>query len=409
MDRPKPVWRVLLPPGYDDFMSQALSIDQIIGNPSEFPILGKWGFFNHAGVAPLSRRAAMVLVKYAGQAAEEAYLDNDWYKRIEAFRCTLARFINAEAAEIAFVKNTSEGLSLVANGINWRQGDRIVTTAVEYPSNAYPWMDLQARKGIDLVRVPEQALPDGTRQVPLDAILQAADHPATRLLTISHVEFGSGQRHDLQAIGNFCKERGIRFCVDGIQSVGVLPVDVRAMNIDYLSADGHKWMLGPEGAGFFFCRKELIAETHPPLIGWLSVKDYLNFDRIAFELREDAGRFECGTHNVPGLLALKASLDLLSLIGISAISQQVRSLTDILVQGLQSQGFTVASPRAQGQWSGIVSFSKEGLDAKSLQAKLKADHRIELAVRAGRLRCSPHFYNTPEQMENLVKVLGEVG
>jgi selenocysteine lyase/cysteine desulfurase len=387
-------------------MSQTLSIDQFIRNPDEFPILEKWAFFNHAGVAPLSRRAAMAIVKYAGQAAEDAYIDSGWFKQIETLRKTLAGLINADRSEIAFVKNTSEGLALVANGIDWQPGDRIVTTAVEYPANAYPWIDLQQRKGIELIRVEEKQCEDGARRVPLQDILAAADHPRTRLVTLSHVEFGTGQRHDLVAVGAFCRPRKIGFCVDGIQSVGVLPVDVRAMNIDYLSADGHKWMLGPEGAGFFYCRQELIEHTHPALVGWLNVKGAHNFDKIDYQLRADAGRFECGTLNVPGLLGLKGSIDLIAQVGIDAISRQVFWLTESLVNGLRNRRFTVSSPRNPSEWSGIVSFTREGLNTAAVAKKLKADHHIELAVRAGRLRCSPHFYNSKEQIAQLLEALG---
>ena len=389
------------------------AIDRLIGNEAEFPILGKWHFFNHAGVAPIPRRAADAIGAYAMQSAEQAYIDCHWFATIDQLRQNVAKLMNATADEIAFVKNTSEGLALVANGIDWRPGDRIVTTAVEYPANAYPWLDLVERKGIELIRVPEEVREEGVRLVPLDAILRAADAPRTRLVTISHVEFASGQRHDLAAIGKFCRDRGIRLCVDGIQSLGALPVDVRAMNIDYLSADGHKWLLGPEGAGVFYCRQELIEQTHPALIGWLNVQNAHDFDHIEYRLKKDAGRFECGTYNVPGLLGLKASVDVLMEAGGQAVSGQVQLLTDRLAVGLKGQGWVVVSPRERGTeqgaekgvWSGIVSFVREGLDATATAKRLKGDG-IELAVRGGRLRVSPHFYNTVKQMDRLLEALG---
>ena len=389
-------------------MATMIPIDELIGNSAEFPILDRWAFFNHAGVAPLPRRSAAAIVKFAGQAAEDAYLNGTWYKQIEQLRRSAARLINAAHEEVALVKNTSEGLSIVAGGMDWREGDRIVTTAAEYPSNVYPWIDLAQRKGIDLVRVDEVDDAGGVRRVPIEKILEAADHPRTRLVSRSPVELGSGQRHDLVTIGRFCREHEIQFCVDAIQSTGVLPVDVQAMNIDYLAADGHKWMLGPEGAGIFFCRKELVEKTHPVLIGWNSVERALDYDHIDFTLRSDAARFECGTHNVPGLLGLKASIDLIASVGVDQIWQQVRALTDELAGGLQGRGFVVASPRSDGEASGIVSFTRPGLDAAAVARKLKKEHRTELAVRAGRLRCSPHFYNTSAQIRQLLDVLVRV-
>lgn len=386
-------------------MATTIPIDGLIGNPQEFPILDRWAFFNHAGVTPLPRRSAAAIVKYAGQATEDAYLEGGWYRQIEELRGTAAQLINAAPAEIAMVKNTSEGLSIVAGGIDWHEGDRIVTTAIEYPSNVYPWIDLQQRKGVELIRVEEMESAGGVRQVPLERILAAADHPRTRMISLSHVEYGSGQRHDLAAVGRFCRARDIRFCVDAIQSMGVLPIDVQAMHIDYLSADGHKWMLGPEGAGIFFCRKDLIAQTHPLLIGWNSVARAQDYDHIDFTLRDDAARFECGTHNVPGLLGLKASIDLIAAVGVDQIWQRVRALTDELAGGLAQRGFVVGSPRSEGQASGIVSFTRPGLDVAAVARKLKKRHRTELAVRAGRLRCSPHFYNTSGQIRQLLDLL----
>lgn len=381
-----------------------VTLETVAGNPDEFPILENWNFFNHAGVAPIPRRAAMAVVKYAGQAAENAYMDSGWYKQVEELRSVAASLINADRKEVAFIKNTSEGLAQVAHGINWKEGDRIVTTAVEYPANAYPWLDLAQRKAVEVVRVEEVTDAGGVRRVPLEKILEAASHPKTRLITLSHVEYGSGQRHNLAAVGRFCREHDIRLCVDGIQSIGVVPVDVRAMNIDYLSADGHKWMLGPEGAGIFYCRRELIPETHPVLVGWMNVKKALDFDRIDYQLRDDSGRFECGSHNIPGLMGLKASLELISAVGVEAITGRVKALTDRLIAGLQDRGFTVVSPRGEGETSGIVSFTREGIDPAAIAKRLNQE-KFEIAVRAGRLRCSPHFYNTQEQIDGLLRAI----
>jgi selenocysteine lyase/cysteine desulfurase len=332
-------------------------------------------------------------------------LQADWKGQVDATRAAAAGLLNCEKQEIAFIKNTSEGLSLVAHALDWRPGDRIVTTNVEYPANMYPWMDAAARSQATLVRVQEQTDSAGRRVVPLEQILAAAADARTRLIALSHVEFGSGQRHDLRAIGEFCRGRGILLSVDAIQSLGAVPVDVRRMKIDYLSADGHKWLLGPEGAGIFYCRKELLASTRPLTVGWMNVVNALDFGHYDFTLRPDSGRFECGSHNVPGLLALKQSIDLLCGVGIEAVSQRIKALGDRLIGGLQAKGYAIASPRDGQQWSGIVSFASPRHSHEQIAKTLREEHRVEVAVRQGRIRVSPHFYNTDAQIDRLLELL----
>jgi selenocysteine lyase/cysteine desulfurase len=263
-------------------------------------------------------------------------------------------------------------------------------------------MDVANRFGVELVTVPEVAHDDGTRSVPIETLLAAADHWRTRLVALSHVEYASGQRHDLATLGRFCRDRQILFCVDAIQSMGVLPIDVRAMNIDFLSADGHKWLLGPEGAGVFFCRRELLPTLRPLSVGWMNVvndQDYGNYD---LTLKPDARRFECGTHNIPGLLALKASLELLLELGVDAVASRLKSLTDRATAGLRLKGYQVISPRDAEAWSGIVSFISPQHDHKTLWRDLRMTHNTELALREGRLRISAHLYNTEDQIDRLL-------
>lgn len=376
-----------------------------IGNVEEFPILGKWDFFNHAGVSPLPKAAADAMRKQAGESESGAYLGASWYADIERLRLLSASVINAHRDEIAFVKNTSEGINIVARGLDWQWGDRIVTTAVEYPANIYPWMEVARSHGAKLIMVPEETDSDGRRHVPFEEILRESADGRTRLVSLSHVEFASGQRHDLAKIGAFCRANHKLFHVDAIQSVGVLPVDVQAMNIDYLSADGHKWMLGPEGAGIFYCRRDLIERTRPLMIGWMNVVNNQAYGSYDYTLQSTAGRFECGTYNVPGLLALKAALDLLAGVGIDAIAERVRFLTDRLIDGLERKGYQIISPRRDSQWSGIVSFASKMHDHAATVRDFRRDHRTEIALREGRLRAAPHFYNTEEQIDRLIQRL----
>jgi len=389
--------------------AQAMThIDHYAGNAEAFPILRQWDFFNHAGVSPLPRVAAAAFRVFARQAEADTYLVGTWYKDVEVLRQLSARLLNCHRDEIAFIKNTGEGLSIVAQGLDWRPGDRIVTTGVEYPANIYPWMEQARRQGCELVMVDEQSDDVGRRYVPLEKILDAASHPKTRLVALSHVEFASGQRHDLAAIGSLCRQKGKLFCVDAIQSLGAVPVDVQAMNIDFLSADGHKWMLGPEGAGIFYCRRELLESVPPLTIGWMNVINAQDFGRYDYTLKVDARRFECGSFNVPGLLALKASVELLLDVSIEAIALRLRHLTDHLISRLSESGYPVLSPRGSQQWSGIVSFLSPHHDQSELVATLRKQHHIEIALRVGRLRCSPHFYNTERQLDRLVETMNGV-
>jgi cysteine desulfurase / selenocysteine lyase len=376
------------PPLPDDFKIDA-----------EFPILKRWLFLNHAAVAPLCARAAAALRQYADEALHDAYLTGKWYKQAEHVRHSAARIIRADPHEIAFIKNTSEGLAFVANGLAWNSGDEIISTAVEYPSNVYPWMDLQKRLGVKHTMVPEE--PDG--RISLDRLL-ASVTTRTRMIAISHVEYASGYRNDLRAIGQFCRGRGILLCVDAIQSIGALPVDVKEMNIDFLSADGHKWMLGPEGLGFFFCRRELLTSLRPE-IGWMNVINATDYGHYDFTLRHDARRFECGSYNVPGVLALGAALDLLLEIGIDTIWRRIEALTAQLAEGLVARGYTIVSPRAkESERSGILSFASPRHDPNKIIMDLEKQ-KIIIALREGRLRASPHFYNSPAQMQTLLDAL----
>ena len=379
------------------------SVSGYAGNVDQFPILRKWDFFNHAGVSPMPHVVAEAMRKHATESEQQAYVFTSWYTDVEKLRILAASAINAHRDEIAFVKNTSEGISIVAGGVEWQFGDRIVTTGVEYPANIYPWMEVVRSRGVKLIMVPEETDPDGRRIVPIEKILHEAADPRTKMVSLSHVEFASGQRHDLAKIGALCRQNHKLFNVDAIQTIGVLPVDVKAMNIDYLSADGHKWMLGPEGAGIFYCRRELIDRTRPLMVGWMNVVNNQAYGSYDYTLKSDAGRFECGTYNIPGLLALHAALDLLfNKVGLAAVSSRVKELTDHLIARLREKGYAIASPRAGDRWSGIVTFTSPTHDHEQIVRVLRKQHRTEIALREGRLRVSPHFYNTIEQIDRLI-------
>ena len=376
-------------------------IDDLIGNADVFPILRHWDHFNHAGIGPFCRpvREAIEHVTDVMQTNSGGIID--LFRQGLALRADAATLLNADADEVAFVKNTAEGLSIPAFGRDWAEGDVIVTAGVEYPANVYPWMELEARHGVRRVEVAEETTEDGRRAVPESKILEAAADPKCRMVALSHVQWASGQRMDLAKIGQFCRDRGILFCVDAIQSLGVVPVDVKAMNIDYLASGSHKWLMGGPGMGFFYCRRELLPETRPVLIGAGNVVNPMDWGDINYTLQETAAKFECGTPNLAGLHALRASVKLLLSAGLGAIHAQVSRLHERLIEGAAEKGYPCVTPEMRG---GAVCFTTGGVKPEAVLEMLR-EHKIEVAAREGRLRVSPHFYNTLEQMDRLIEHL----
>lgn len=363
-----------------------------------FPISRNYNFQNHAGVAPLCAPAAEAMQNYARETCEAATVRADFYREIEQVRRMAAQLINATPEEVTFVKNTTEGLGWVANGLNWSTGENVVTTNVEFPANIYPWMGLQSR-GVQLKMVPEE-----NGRVPVEHIVEAMTSK-TRVVTVSAVQFASGYRTDLAALGRICKERGVLFCVDAIQALGALPIDVKAMNIDFLSADGHKWLCGPEGCGIFYCNSSLIGHLKPVMAGWLCMVDALDFGNYRFEFQDSARKFDTGSYNVAGVLGLGASINMMLDVGIDKISAHILMLTDRMVTRLRDKGYRVISSRRPGEASGIVAFISDVHDHHKIQKHLQAEHRIVIALREGRLRASPHMYNTIEEIDRMVELL----
>lgn len=366
---------------------------------AQFPVTQEWAFLNHAAVAPLSRPAHDRILEWAHDFTFHGNVrEADWYREIEQVRQTAAEYIHAEPREVAFLKNTSEGLSLVAEGLDLRPGESVVTVGGEFPANVYPWLHLQS-KGVTV----RQVAPAERGRVRLEDLADAIDD-TTRLLSISFVQYASGFRSDLAAIGRMCRERSVLFCVDAIQGLGVFPVDVAAMQIDFLAADGHKWLLAPEGAAIFYCRRELLERLRPTSVGWKSVAGYADYATIDFRFPDTASRFECGSMNVPGIVGLGASLRLLRDVGSDIVEARVRSLTDDLVRRLEGMGASVFSPRGEEEWSGIVSFDLPGREPRRVKKHCLA-RKVVIAYRDGRLRASPHFYNNGDDLEALVEAL----
>lgn len=365
---------------------------------SHFPITQKWAFLDHAAVAPIPDVAVAALHDYAASLAENGVAAvKDWITRIGHVRKLASRLINAPSPDdVYFVPNTTHGVGVIAEGFPWQPGDNLVVPAEEYPANQYPWMNL-ARRGVTVRNVPSRG-----NRIAIDDIRAAMD-ARTRVLAISAVEFASGYRNDLDSLGELCREMSVFFFVDAIQSLGVFPLDVQRTPIDALAADGHKWLLGPEGAGIGYIRREWIERLHPIGIGANSVVKPFAYSTIDFTLKPHAGRWEGGAYNVPGIAALGASLDLLLSVGFESLERRVIELTDYLCDKAASAGLEVFSSRTPGEKSSIVSLMKPDVPPEAVMKMCRAAG-IVVNNRAGRIRVSPHAYNTPKELDRFLEV-----
>ena len=360
-----------------------------------FPVAKNLIYFNHAAVGPLSTRAAEAMERHVRDQRDYGALHwREWYAEQDRVHELAARLIGARTEEIAIIKNTSEGLSFVAHGLRWQEGDNVITTALEFPSNWTPWKRLESR-GVEC-RVAE---------TPTVEHIEPLIDARTRVVTVSSVAFHNGFTADLDAIGALCASRDVRFCVDAIQSVGVLPTDVRAAKIDFLAADGHKWMCGPEGSGIFFVAAERLDELDVIESGWTNIDRKGQFIQCPVDLLPTSRRFEAGSLNTNGIYGLSAALDLLLEIGIETIRDEAMRVAAKLADGLRSIGW-----QAPVHGSPIV-----GATPPTVEKSISWYHRkleeqgIICAPREGLLRFSPNFYNTIEEAERVVDVLRNAG
>jgi selenocysteine lyase/cysteine desulfurase len=352
---------------------------------------------NHAAVAPISRRVrdAMVdLLDEVQQCGAERW--QGWVEKYGGVRRSVAQLINAEPGEIAFAKNTSEGISMFASGLDWQPGDEVVSIEGEFPANFYPWKALEKRGVVLRLVLAEEG------RVSQESIIGALTS-RTRVVTVSFVQYLSGFRLDLEKLGQACAAHGCLLFVDAIQGLGAFPVDVRRANIAGLAADSHKWMLGPEGSAVLYVNRQVMEKITPSEIGWMTVRHWSDFSRRDLSWRDDARRYECGTLNTVGVYGLGAAVNLLLEVGIPNIAERVLDLTDRLRSGLLAQGHSVFGPRAREEASGIVSFVPRQGGAEHLLEWLLA-HRVQVAARCGMVRIAPHFYNTEEEVDRVLEL-----
>ena len=362
------------------------------------PCAAKWAYFDHAAVAPISAPAQAALASWAKDLEENGCADwPQWAAQLEHVRRRGAALISASPDELALVHNTTEGVNLVAEGFPWRPGDNVVVPANEFPTNLYPWMNLASR-GVEVRRVPvEQG------RIDLAQVAAACD-VRTRIVAVSWIGYASGWRSDVDALVELAHDRGALLFLDAIQGLGVFPLDVRRTPVDFLAADGHKWLLGPEGAGLFYLRREHLDLLRPIGLGWNSVVQSHDFDRIELAPKPAAARYEGGTYNMPGLLALGASLELLAAYPIEQIAARILAITDQLCERLMRAGATIASCREAEHASGIVSFELPGRDPALLRKQCR-ERQVIVSCRAGRLRASPHAYANSDDIERLLAAL----
>lgn len=364
----------------------------------EFPAVENLIHLNHAGVSPMSRRCAEAVKAHTDDVLHNGTRHSaQWRRGVERSRQRLARLMGANPAEIAFTKNTTHGIIIAANSIPWRDGDNVIITDLEFPANVYPWLSLEWR-GVEARIVQHR---DG--RILVDDVREAID-AHTRAVAVSWVEFSNGFRNNMHALGELCRERGAYFVVDAIQGLGALQIGVADAPIDFLAGAAHKWLLGPTGFGYLYCRTAILDELVPAMVGWRSVVDADEYLDYKLELRPDAGRFEEGGCNYASALGLGEAVGLLLEVGPTEIERRVLRLTDVLIEELLRAGFEIRSSRASGERSAILSAGHPQVAPEVVVAALVRENMIAV-VRDGAVRLSPHFYNTEEEMHQVVAVM----
>ncbi len=365
-----------------------------------FPVTRNAIYLNHAAVSPPPTPTIEAVKAQLADVNENGSVNfRDWIAVKERARRLAASMIGARPEQVAFMRNTSDGLSTVANGFGWKTGDNLVTFRNEFPANVYPWLRLRKAFGVE-VRMCEEI----SGRVDVDQLIAMID-ARTRIVAISYVQYASGYRVDLERIGRAARARDALLVVDVIQGMGVLPIDVESQWIDAAAGAGHKWLLTPEGVGILYISDRARERIDPTLVGWVSVEnpeDYANFEQ---PWKPGALAWESGTGASSLIYGLEASLRLLTEIGVGRIAAHLEDLSDYLCERLTGREYEVVSSRRRGEKSQIVCIRHKGeLSPMSLYARLK-NERIVTAPRGDRLRISPHCYNTSEELETLIETL----
>jgi selenocysteine lyase/cysteine desulfurase len=370
----------------------------------EFPwaVRGEQVFLNHASTGPLPQRTVDALHDFTGLRAQPWRISVEMqFGTLAKARAACARLIGAHPAEVALMVNTSYGLNLAARALPFAPGDVVVTSDREYPSNIYPWMELEVARGVTLRRVPcDGVLPDE------DAILAALDAPRVRALVLSWVSFATGYRVDVGRLGRACRERGIWFILDAIQGVGAAPLDVRAVDVDIVACGGQKWLLSPWGTGFVWLRPDLVQSLRPVDVSWMATRSSDDFSRLIdydFTYREDARRFEVITLPFQDFAGLNASLDLFFEYGVPDVYARIGGLTERIVRWASDRDdVRLVTPADPAKRAGIVAVAPR--DPAAASERLTAAG-VTHSLREGAIRLSPHFYNTEAEVDTALALL----
>ena len=363
---------------------------------AEFPLHHDVLYLNHAAVAPWPRRTRDAVVAFANQNIQVGARDYPQWARVEQrLRDRLGWLINVEPADVALLKNTSEGLSVIAQGLDWRAGDQVVISDQEFPSNRIPWQAL-ADQGVEVVEVDVSG-PDAEQRV-IDAIGER-----TRLVSLSSVQYGSGIRLNLAPIGRACRDSGVLFCVDAIQSLGAVRFDSGEVYADFVVADGHKWMLGPEGLALFYCRPAVRERLRLRQFGWHMIANAGDYSQTGWRVAEDARRFECGSPNMLGAHALDASLSLFQELGMDTVARALAERIGYLDSALRDRGAEVLSPAQAERRAGIVTFRLMDEAPADTRARLQAGG-VVCAERGGGVRFSLSRENTEAEVDRAIEI-----
>lgn len=365
-----------------------------------FPITERFNYLNHAAVSPLPLPALEAVQSQLKDVHEHGSVNfQDWLSTKEATRKLLAGLLGARPEQVAFMRNTSDALSTIANGLPWKKGDNIVTFRGEFPSNMYPWLRLRDAFGVE-VRMCEER----NGRIDFDELTSLIDGN-TRLVTISQVQFASGFRTDLQRLASHVRRYDALLVADVIQGLGVVPIDVDSELIDAAAGASHKWLMAPEGVGYLYLSDRARERIQPTLVGWVSVANPEDFQNFEQEWKRGALAWETGTGAAALIYGLKASLELLTGVGVANIARHLEELTDHLCERLKGKSYEIVSSRAAGEKSQIVCIrNTSGIPAMALYAHLKRQN-IVTAPRGDRLRIAPHLYNTHEEIDHLIESL----
>jgi len=366
---------------------------------SEFPIIRRLTYLNHASHGPMSLRVKRAVEGFLdSQMRTEHAHDEASFRKMDECRTILARMLGCEPSEIGLGYDTSYGLNVAAHGLDLRKGDEVLLSNVEFPANVYPWLALR-RKG---VKVKFFKARDDLAD--LKSILSGLTG-RTRILALSWVQYFNGYRVDLKATSDLCHQRGIFFVVDGIQGLGAMHLNVRQIGVDFLSAGGAKWLLSPHGSGFFFVSKRMLPKLKPAFAGWLGVDwktDWGNLRDYKRKPFPDARKFELGTHPYQDIYGFREALGMLSEIGMKTVERRILSLTGRLLDYLRESPYEIRNSLDPRHRSGIISFT--GRRDKDLMEALRRE-KISVSYREGGVRVSPHFYNNEQEIDRLIAVL----